>query len=109
MNYGEKKLLNDDIINPIPILQSSFLNHQSTLDNQGTTIAKLSPRFSFLHPPTSTLISMDVTMTSFHTPYSCWPPSRVATNENHYNFHVNGSQTIYFLFFKLLHKCRQNY
>jgi hypothetical protein len=43
-----------------------------------------------LHPPTPTLISMDATMTSFHIPYSRWPPSAITTNENHYNFHVNG-------------------
>jgi hypothetical protein len=44
-----------------------------------------------LHPPTPTLISMDAIVTSFHTPYSYWPSSGVTTNENHYNFHVNGS------------------
>jgi hypothetical protein len=38
----------------------------------------------FLHPPTLVLISMDAIVTSFHTPYSCWPPSGVITNENHY-------------------------
>jgi hypothetical protein len=27
---------------------------------------------------------MATTVTSFHTPYSCWPPSGVTTNENHY-------------------------
>ncbi len=43
-----------------------------------------------LHPPTPTLISMDATMNSFHIPYSRWPPSAITTNENHYNFHVNG-------------------
>jgi hypothetical protein len=32
------------------------------------------------------LISMDATMISFHIPYSCWPPSDVNTNENHYIF-----------------------
>jgi len=52
-----------------------------------------------LHPPTFALISMDVTVTSFHSPYSCWPPSGVTSNENHYNFHVNGSQTTYSMFF----------
>jgi hypothetical protein len=46
-----------------------------------------------LPPPMPTFISMDAIMTSFHTPYSFWAPSGVTTNENHYNFHVNGSQT----------------
>jgi hypothetical protein len=46
---------------------------------------------SSLHLLVLALISMDATVTSFHTPYSSWPPSRVTTNENHYNFHVNGS------------------
>ncbi len=58
------------------------------------TKALLLPRFclaSSLQPPAPTLVSMDATMTSFHTPHSCWPPSGVTTNENHYNFHVNGS------------------
>ncbi len=39
-----------------------------------------------LHPLGPTLISMDATSTSFHTPYSYWPPSGVTTNENHYIF-----------------------
>jgi hypothetical protein len=41
---------------------------------------------------------MDATATSFHTPYSCWPPSGVIINENHFNFHVNGRQTSYSVF-----------
>jgi len=53
----------------------------------------------FLHPRTLAFVSMDATMTSFHTPYSYWTPSGVTTNENHYNFHVNASQTTYFMFF----------
>jgi hypothetical protein len=32
-----------------------------------------------------TPISMVATMTSFHVPYACWPPSGVITNENHYS------------------------
>jgi hypothetical protein len=44
-----------------------------------------------LHPPTLAFVSMDAPLTSFHTPYSYWPPSGVTTYENHYNFHVNGS------------------
>ncbi len=77
------------------------------------TKALLLPSFDltspFLHPPALTLISMDATATSFHTPYSCWPPRGVIINENHFNFHVNGRQTSYSMFFKLLHTCRQNY
>jgi hypothetical protein len=37
-----------------------------------------------LHPPALALVSMVVIVTSFHTPYSYWPPSDVTTNENHY-------------------------
>jgi hypothetical protein len=47
--------------------------------------------FPSLHPPMPTLVSMDAIVTSFHTPHSYWPPSGVTSNENHYNFHVNGS------------------
>jgi hypothetical protein len=67
------------------------------------TKALLLPSFCLaslsLHPSAPTLILMDATMTSFHTPYSNWSPNGVTTNENHYNFHVNGSQTTYFVFF----------
>jgi hypothetical protein len=54
---------------------------------------------SFSTPPAHTLVSMDAIVTSFHIPYSYWASSGVTTNENHYNFHVNGSQTTYFVFF----------
>jgi hypothetical protein len=80
MNYGEEELLDDNIINPIPILQSSLLDHQSTLGHQGTTIAKFPPSFSFSTPA---FVSMAAIVTS-HTPYSYWPPSGATTNENHY-------------------------
>jgi hypothetical protein len=53
VNYGEEELLDDNNINPIPTLQSSLLDHRSTLGNQGTTIAKLPPSFS-LSTPTNT-------------------------------------------------------
>jgi hypothetical protein len=84
-------LLDDIIINPIPILQRSFLDHQSTLGNKGTTIAKLLPSFSFFTPTITYTHLMDATMTSFHIPYSCWPLNGVTINENHHNFHVNGN------------------
>jgi hypothetical protein len=52
------------------------------------TKALLLPNFGLafpsLHPPTPTLVSMVAVVTSFHTPYSSWPPSGVITNENHY-------------------------
>ncbi len=82
VNYGEEELLDDNIINPILILQSSFFDHRSTLGHQGTAIAKLLPNFFILHPLVPTLISMDVVVTSFNTPYSYWPPSGISTNEN---------------------------
>ncbi len=50
MNYDEKELLDDNIINPIPILQSFLLDHRSTLGNQGIIIAKLPPNFTFSTP-----------------------------------------------------------
>ena len=84
MNYGEEELLDDNIINPIPILQSSLFAYQNTLGPK----ALLSPSFhlasSFPNPPPPSPISMVVVVNSFHTPYSCWPPSGVTTNENRY-------------------------
>jgi hypothetical protein len=37
-----------------------------------------------LHLLVHALVSMTRTMTSFHTPYSYWPPNGVTINENHY-------------------------
>jgi hypothetical protein len=52
------------------------------------TEALLLPSFHlaspFLHPLVPTLISFATTVTSFHTPNSCWPPSGVIRNGNHY-------------------------
>ncbi len=45
-----EELLNDNIINPIPNLQSSFFDHQSTLGNPNIIIAKLLLNFSFDTP-----------------------------------------------------------
>jgi hypothetical protein len=47
--------------------------------------------FPSLHQLMLALVSMDVIVTSFHIPYSYWPPNGVTINENHYNFHVNGN------------------
>jgi hypothetical protein len=91
VNYGKEELLDNNIINPIPILSSSLLDHRSTLGNQGILLPSFHLASPSLHPPTLALISMDAIVTSFHIPYSYWPPSGVTTNENHYNFHVNGS------------------
>jgi hypothetical protein len=52
------------------------------------TNALLLPNFHLaspsLHSLVHALVSMTIAMTSFHTPYSYWPPSGVTTNENHY-------------------------
>jgi hypothetical protein len=47
MNYGEKEMFYDNIINPIPILQSSLLDHLSILGHQNIIIAELSLSFLF--------------------------------------------------------------
>jgi hypothetical protein len=51
------------------------------------TKALLLPNFClaspFLHQLMPTFISMAIVVT-FHTPHSCWPPSDVIGNENHY-------------------------
>jgi hypothetical protein len=39
-----------------------------------------------LHPLVLALISLDAIVTSFHTPYSYWPPNGVTIDENHYIF-----------------------
>jgi hypothetical protein len=70
VNYGEQKLLDDNIIKPIPILQSFLSDHQSIWGHQGITIAKLSPSFSLSKPTMLAPISMAAIVTSFHNPYS---------------------------------------
>jgi hypothetical protein len=67
-----------------------YKKHFMIIEVLWETKASLLPSFSFtspfLHPPLHALISMDENVTSFHIPYSCWPPSDVPTNENHYVF-----------------------
>jgi hypothetical protein len=52
------------------------------------TKALLLPSFRLaslsLHSLMPAFVSMVTIVTSFHTPYSCWPPIGVTTNENHY-------------------------
>jgi hypothetical protein len=99
VNYGEEKLLMTKLSTQYQFYKVLFLIIKVLWATETLLLPSFHLASPSIHPPASALVSMDATVTSFHIPYSCWPPSGVTINENHHNFHVNGSQITYSMFF----------